>query len=207
MAATSGPLQDPAELEAFVRVVKSEGVRSYLEIGSKFGGSLDAIVHAMPVGARAVAVDLGASNDLKSVVSRLKIDLYDIHLVLGDSVDSRTVEKVRALGPYDLVLIDANHHESYVRKDWFNYGPMGRVVAFHDIAYDLGDRQPKPWKIEVPKVWNEIKNGYRYLEIKLCNTGRDNGIGILWREASAGSLGDVAAAVHAGIATVHAGGS
>ena len=40
---------------------------------------------------------------------------------------------------------------------------------------------PKPWTIEVPKVWNEIKGGYRHQEIKLCKTKRDNGIGIIWR--------------------------
>jgi hypothetical protein len=65
--------------------------------------------------------------------------------------------------------------------DWLNYGAMARIVAFHDIGYDLGDRPVPTWKIEVPKVWNEIKQGYRHEEIKLDPTKRDNGFGILWR--------------------------
>ena len=52
-------------------------------------------------------------------------------------------------------------------QDWINYGPMARIVAFHDIGYDLGDRPVPTSKIEVPKVWNEIKLGYPHEEIKL----------------------------------------
>jgi hypothetical protein len=179
--AKSGALQDPAELVEFLRIVRREDVRSYLEIGSKFGGSLWAVTIAMQAHSRAVAVDLEGRAELKECISRLQNLGHEVHLFVGDSADPKIVESVRALAPYDLCLIDANHTEPYVRMDWLNYGPMARIVAFHDIAYDLGDRPPKPWKIEVPKVWNEVKQGYRHEEIKLCHTKRDNGIGILWR--------------------------
>lgn len=179
--AKSGALQDTSELVEFVRLVQREKVRSYLEIGSKFGGSLWAVTVAMQVHSRAVSVDLDGGADLKECVSRLQKVGYEVHLFVGDSVDPKIVEEVKCLGPFDLCLIDANHTEPYVRMDWLNYGPMARIIAFHDIAYDLGDRPPKPWKIEVPKVWNEIKRDYRHEEIKLCHTKRDNGIGILWR--------------------------
>ncbi len=174
-------LQDPAELVEFARLVTQENIKSYLEIGSKFGGSLWHVTCAMPMGSRIVSVDLAGDADLKECIKRIKSLGYNAHLLTGDSTDPRIVETVKALGPFDLCLIDANHTEPYVRMDWLNYGPMARIVAFHDIGYDLGDRPPKPWKIEVPKVWNEIKVGYRHQEIKLCATGRDNGIGILWR--------------------------
>lgn len=173
-------LQDDAELVEFVKLVTRENVRSYLEIGSKFGGSLWAVTTAMSKGARAVAVDLDGGNDLKDCVSKLKFHLYDVHLLVGDSTDPKIVEAAAKLGPFDLCLIDANHTEPFVRMDWRNYGPLARIVAFHDIAWDQGDRPDKPWKIEVPKVWNEIKQDFAYQEIKLCKTKRDNGIGILW---------------------------
>jgi cephalosporin hydroxylase len=180
--AKSGALQDPAELIEFLRIVQRENVRSYLEIGSKFGGSLWAVTIAMQAHSRAVSVDLEGRAELKECVHKLqKIHRYEVHMVTGDSSDPNIIETVRVFGPYDLLLIDGNHTEPFVRMDWLNYGPMARIVAFHDIAYDLGDRPDKPWKIEVPKVWNEIKQGFRHEEIKLCRTKRDNGIGILWR--------------------------
>ena len=64
--------------------------------------------------------------------------------------------------------------------DWQNYGPLARIVAFHDIGW----RREANWpgkRIAVPEVWNEIKAGYRFEEIKLCPTGKNNGIGVLWR--------------------------
>lgn len=84
------------------------------------------------------------------------------------------------------MFIDANHTIKYVEADWINYGPMSRnLIAFHDV----GDHRPggypaskKP--IEVPVVWNRIKQGRRHLEIikGVPNAGgvRCNGIGVLW---------------------------
>ena len=173
-------LQDPGELVEFARVVVQENVHSYLEIGSKFGGSLWHVACAMKTG-RIVSVDLDGNSDLRKCIEKLDELGFEATLLIGDSTDPKIVEMVRRLGPYDLCLIDANHTEPFVRDDWANYGPMANIVAFHDIAWNLGDRPAKPWKIEVPKVWNEIKRDYHHREIKLCHTGRDNGIGILWR--------------------------
>ena len=174
-------LQDPAELAEFVELVRAEGIQSYLEIGSKFGGSLWAVTMAMPVGAAAVSVDLDAGPELRMCVSDLRLRLYRVQLFKGDSTNPEIISTVKRLGPYDLCLIDANHTEPFVRLDWQNYGPLARIVCFHDIGWDAQERAKKPWKIEVPKVWNEIKTGYRHREIKLCATRRDNGIGVLWR--------------------------
>jgi Methyltransferase domain len=182
MAAKSGPLQYPAELEEFVRLIKREDVRSYLEIGSRHGGSLQAFTRAMPKYSRAVAVDLEGGAQLKAIVNDLQVfEGYEVHLFIGDSSDPRIINEVRAFAPYDLMLIDGNHTEPYVRMDWLNYGPMARIVAFHDIAYNLGNRPQPSWKIEVPKVWEEIKQNFRHEEIKMDPTKQDNGIGILWR--------------------------
>jgi len=180
-------LQHPAELARFVELVRSEGVRSYLEIGSKFGGSFSAVTRAMPAGSRAVSVDLPAGSKhwaaskvaLQACVAELQKSGYDTHLIWGDSTSSDVVRQVTALGPFDLVLIDGGHTLPYVRSDWMHYGPLGRMVAFHDIAWSRG----ADWigyQIDVPLFWNNIKEAYRHEEIKLDPTGQDNGIGILW---------------------------
>lgn len=183
-------LQDPAEIDAFIKLMKSENVKSYLEIGSKFGGSLWRVAKSMPKGSRIVSVDLPHGDTsfkesqphLEACVKQLKMEGYDAHLFLGDSTDPEIVAKVTELGPFDACLIDANHTEPYVRQDWANYGSLSRIVAFHDIAWVLGRHQPsKKFPIQVAKVWNEVKKDYPHREIRLCHTGEDNGFGVLWR--------------------------
>lgn len=173
-------LQDPGELALFVALLQSEGVKSYLEIGSRFGGSLWRIANALPHGSLVVSVDLpkpDAADSLRQCAEVLRAKGYRMHLHLGDSADDGISSAVSALGPFDCCFIDGNHAEHYVRQDWETYGSMARIVAFHDIAW-----LPRPTKktpLEVAKVWNEIKSDYRHEEIRLKPA--DCGIGVLWR--------------------------
>jgi cephalosporin hydroxylase len=184
-------LQYPSELAAFIRLLKQENINSYLEIGSKFGGSFWQIVRTLPKGSRAVAVDLPHGDTsfkesqphLEHCVKRLRNDCgYDTHLFLGDSTDPEIIERVMLLGPFDACLIDANHTEPYVRADWGNYGQLARIVAFHDIGYRRENRPlSKKYPIHVPLVWAELKQQFRHVEIKMDPTRQDNGFGVLWR--------------------------
>jgi len=188
--------QDPAEITAFCDLLSREDVTSYLEIGSKFGGSLWRAANALPKGSRIVAVDLpGGTKAWKESEASLKacvlalVDLgYDARIIWGNSTDPKVIEQVRALGPYDATLIDADHRwdsaspkPNGVAADFANYGPMASIVAFHDLAWK---RAPE-WvgtRINVPEFWASIKGDYeRTEEIILCPTGKNNGIGVLWR--------------------------
>lgn len=176
--------QHDGELGRFIDVLKRENVRSYLEIGSKFGGSLWRIANALPKGSRVVAVDLPWGNreslpHLEACVAELQRNGYVAELIIGDSTSDDVIERVRASAPFDACLIDANHTEPYVRKDWANYGPMCRIVAFHDIGWVPRPQPGNKLPIDVPVVWNEIKAQHPSHEIRLCP--RDNGIGVLWR--------------------------
>jgi len=181
-------LQEPAEITRLAKVLAAAGVRSYLEIGSKYGGSLWTVAQALPAGSRIVAVDLpngtrewsASTGSLQSCVEDLERHGYNAHLIWGDSTAPGVIAQVSALGPFDAVFIDANHTRPYVENDWAHYGGMARIVAFHDIAWA---RAPT-WvgtRIDVPELWDAIKSGYRHEEIRLCPTGKNNGIGVLWR--------------------------
>lgn len=175
-------LQHEGEIAWFADLLRREGIRSYLEIGSKFGASFDRIVRSMPKGSRAVSVDLpkdkiASRQSLSDVVARLRGDGYDARVIWGDSTYPGVINRVKELAPFDAVFIDANHLLPYVKADWENYGPLGRIVAFHDIAYVPKPHKPKP--IEVRPLWDAIKTGYRHEECKL--DGPHNGIGVLWR--------------------------
>jgi len=181
--------QDEAEIAAFCDILRSEGVTSYLEIGSKFGGSLWRAANSLPAGSRIVSVDLPGGTkawkqseaSLKACHAALRAKGYDTHAIWGSSFDAETIEQVRALGPFDACLIDGDHRMPGVTQDFANYGPMARIVAFHDLAW----KRAPDWvgtRIDVPEFWASIKGDYaRTEEIILCPTGKNNGIGVLWR--------------------------
>lgn len=182
-------LQDLREFDEFLRFIHKNEVKSYLEIGSKHGGSLWRIGSSLPVNSRVVSVDLPHGDTsfkesephLRACVEELKKKGYDAHLFLTSSADPSTIESVRALSPFDLLFIDANHTEPFVRHDWSVYGPMAKIVAFHDVSHVHIPNNSKKMPIEVSKVWNEIKHQYKHQEIRLCQHTNTNGIGILWR--------------------------
>jgi predicted O-methyltransferase YrrM len=180
--------QDEREIEQFAELLAAEGVKRYLEIGSKFGGSLWRIGTRLTSGVHIVSVDMPygtrlwaqSQASLKACLKALEALGHSTRLILGDSTQPETIHAVTREAPFDAVLIDANHTLPFVRQDWANYAPLARIVAFHDINWH---RAPT-WvgtRIDVPEFWREIKGDYRTQEICLCPTGKNNGIGVLWR--------------------------
>jgi cephalosporin hydroxylase len=180
------PLQHPQELEELVQFFQIENIKSYLEIGCKYGGSLWRIASGLPAETKIVAVNLPAGDQtpsLKECINELRKRGHDATLILGDSTHTSIVDQVKQHAPFDACLIDANHTLPYVRRDWENYGPMARIVCFHDIGFFRPDGHPQKnlpvYNIQVPIFWKEIKDQYRHQEIR--HDKQDNGVGILWR--------------------------
>lgn len=180
--------QVPEEIDALCALFQANGVSTYLEVGSKFGGSLWRVANALPKGSRIVSVDLPngtklwkeSSASLVSCVAKLNEIGYDARIIWGDSKDPEVVKKCRKYGPYHAIMLDGDHRSAGVTADWGNYGGLGNVIAFHDIAW----RRAPEWegvRIDVPEFWNSIKDQFRHQEFKFCPTGKNNGIGVLWR--------------------------
>lgn len=173
------------ELERFGQFVMAEGVRSYLEIGLQAGFTFRYIGGLLPRRSRVVGVDLDINNlasDLRAAESALTLRKHKVRMLIGNSAAPEIVDQVRQLGPYDLVLIDGDHTMAGVCADWENYGPMGRIVAFHDID---ADNHPKRHPVNratfaVQKLWRELKPQFRNAEI--IGRIKGGGFGILWRE-------------------------
>lgn len=181
--------QDEREISAFCDLLAGEGVRSYLEVGSKFGGSLWRVANSLPKGSRIVSVDLPGGTrawkeseaSLKACTAELVRLGYDAQVIWGNSTARDIVERVRALGPFDACLLDGDHRLAGVTADWTTYGPMCRRVAFHDIAWH---RAPD-WvgvRIDVPQLWGNLRRRHRHTELCFDESGKNNGIGVLWRE-------------------------
>lgn len=190
------PLQVEEELVELIDLLTKENVRSYLEVGSRFGGSFERIMTALlhhgmqnlipslPFG---LSVDFPGSNFgdsssapiLLAALARLDAIGCKVECVFGPSAASEVVERVRHHAPFDAVMIDADHRYEGVKRDFEIYASMGRIIILHDIAAPPGHTSKTGAKVEVPKLWNEIKHGYRHVEI--VAPGSDMGIGVLFR--------------------------
>lgn len=176
--------QVDAELAEFTALLQEAAVGSFLEIGSQYGGSLWRIANALPKGARIVSVDLpwgdGATRPhLEAAITALNGQGYRAEAIFGDSTDPDIIARVQALGPFDAIFIDGNHTLPVVTRDWENFGPLARIVAFHDIAWDRAVR-PGRLPIEVSRLWRSIRDGYRH--VQFVAPGSEKGIGVLWRD-------------------------
>ncbi len=181
--------QNAKEIAWLADIIKREKVTSFLEVGARYGGSVWKIAQVLPAGSRIVVVDMpggyGGRTDgqvnLEACIDRLNEMGFDATLILGDSTDPEVVKQVQALGPFGACFIDANHVEYCVRSDWENYGEASGIVAFHDIGWKR-DAHYRGVRIDVPLVWAELKAKHRHEEIIVDQKGKDNGIGVLWRD-------------------------
>jgi len=181
------PLQVPDELEGLISLLLAEKVMTYLEVGTRYGGTFERVMNALPRGAHGVALDFpgGKFGDCESVpilfaaLTRLKMDGRNVDCILGPSSAPEVVERANALGPYDAVFIDADHSYQAVKRDFELYSGMGRMVILHDIAAPPGHTSKLGAPVEVPRLWNEIRRKGRICEI--IAPGSDMGIGVLWK--------------------------
>jgi len=167
--------QQPLELNSFIQILEDYNVASYLEIGARQGDTFYKIMKSLPIRSRGLAVDFpsgawgkkGSEDHLKSCIEDLSVD-YDVDCVFGDSKEISIEES------FDAVLIDADHRYEAVKKDWEIYKDKTKIIAFHDIAADRRS------KVEVPRLWNEIKNDYEHIELINPSDKRPMGIGVLF---------------------------
>lgn len=161
--------QDPAEFIPLLDLMR--GSKSVLEIGSRYGESLRWFARQCP-DAKIVSVDLGncpdhdyghRTGDWWDDVCAEISTTHEMHQIYGDSHSPEIVAKVRALGPFDFIFIDGDHTLYGVLQDWHNYGPLGKMVAFHDVVHVP----------EVAQAFSEIKKGKARITIH-----KDGGFGI-----------------------------
>ena len=165
--------QSKWEIDGLVLLLNQYNVRSMLEIGSKNGATARYLANKCAL-KRIVMVDNSPGHALQKTIEKMGRNGVSCQLIVADSQDQATVAEVQKHAPFDLVFIDGDHSYEAVRLDWLHYGPMGRIVAFHDIKGD--EKGPN---FDVGKAWNAIKSPYRQT-FEIVEYGRQMGIGVVW---------------------------
>lgn len=141
--------QNLDEFAWMLEIIK--GAKSILEVGSFDGASLRGMAAVAAPGARLRSIDDGRHNtapQLTAEIASLNHDGFDANLFIGDSHNEKAREWAAQWAPYDFVFIDGDHDMPGVEQDWFWYGPMGKLVGFHDIIAHWHD---------VHNLWKKIK--------------------------------------------------
>jgi len=182
--------QVESELTGLIGILVRENVTRFLEVGSRYGGSLWRIATALPLGSLIVSCDSGSGmggkkdgqmQSLETCIDDLTKLGYDAHLIVGDSQLPQIIEKVTRWAPFDAVFIDADHELQGVTRDWHTYGPMSRIVAFHDVGWIKPENYMNSKMVRVPELWLDLKEQFKHEEFIDYSTGRTMGIGVLWR--------------------------
>tara|TARA_B100001989_G_C24534555_1_gene463567 strand:+ start:401 stop:1048 length:648 start_codon:yes stop_codon:yes gene_type:complete len=96
-------------------------------------------------------VSLGGIANPSTFLANLKFK--PINLIAGDSTEKNTFNRVKALGPYNLLFIDGGHTQEILRSDYANYTRLltkNSVTIIHDIQSAAFPA--------LSDVWKEIKS-------------------------------------------------
>jgi predicted O-methyltransferase YrrM len=187
-----GALQKPRELSELLWLVEEHRPKNVLEIGTCAGGTLYCLCRLAEPDGTIVSVDLpsgsfgGGYTEERADEIRMLFPREDqqLHLLREDSHSSATLAKVESIlagRQLDLLFIDGDHTYEGVKSDFEMYSPLARegaLIVFHDIL-----EHPPKLGVEVDRYWNEIKAGYRHVEI-VSPPRRWGGIGVLWKSGN-----------------------
>lgn len=153
-------LQRAWELDQLLTIYRERRPRRVLEIGTFHGGTLYHWLRNAEPGALVVTVDTYAAGvDNRHLYPEWVPEGVSLEVIAGSSHDPAVIDQAGAFGPYDFIVIDADHMEPAVRRDWESYSAMaarGGVIALHDIL-----RHPSIAWIQVEPVWRDIQRmGY-----------------------------------------------
>jgi cephalosporin hydroxylase len=145
--------QHPKEFIAFCEMLRAEGVKSVLEIGTGLGGSAFVFGELTDHG-RVVTVDFDGQGAARiDPRKRLRQPNPNFVQIIGDSRTDEVQAQIAAYAPFDLVYFDTEHAYADCVDNWTRYAGMAsRFIAQHDINMD----EVKWPNAGIPRIWREM---------------------------------------------------
>jgi len=187
------------EYELVCTLIKSVNPKTYLEIGSRLGGSLK--MFANLASDRVIAVDsprgdkpgeqIKTAKTLQASIDYLGLSIQVVALLKADSKLLGTVAQVKEWLAGDLVdvlFIDGGHDFYTVASDVHNYTPLVRddgLVIFHDVGFVKARTWvKKPEKVDglifhinsVHGVFRAFATGRRFVMVQ-----EQWGLAVVWK--------------------------
>lgn len=126
--------QYPRQFSRYLRFLADKQIHSYIEIGSRHGGTFIITVEYLDRFAalrHACALDLEESPILLRY--RQEFRAFDYHVCSSTSPTGREIMRA---GTWDLALIDGEHSRTGVWSDYQSLKDNTRIIALHDIVND-----------------------------------------------------------------------
>lgn len=137
--------QYPSQLSGYLVLLSRLGIRSYLEIGVRHGGTFVFTVEYLrrfhPL-AEAVAVDLGDSASLREYAAATE----GVRFLQADSHSAEFRAFLESCAGFDLTLIDGDHTAEGCWQDFELVREKAAIIAFHDIVSDVVPGVGEVWR-------------------------------------------------------------
>jgi Methyltransferase domain len=143
--------QLPDQFAPYLIEIARRGVRRYLEIGVRHGGSFAATVEYL---ARVGELEEAVAVDIDAVPSLLPypVEQPSVRLMQADTMTDAFAAWVGRHPGFDLAFVDGLHSYEGCRKDFETVRPKARMIALHDITNHI---EP-----EVGRVWTDLRREY-----------------------------------------------
>jgi methyltransferase family protein len=166
--------QYPTQFSKYLVQLSRLGVRSYLELGVRHGGSFVATVEFLErFGPLDVAVGVDIIDSPSMAEYRTINDKARFWRL--DSRGPELASRLDALGPIDLVFIDSHHDEKHCRSELAQLWSRADMIAMHDIT-NVGCPG-------IGRVWRDLKQSSQYDSFEFVDQypglGPFMGIGLL----------------------------